>query len=123
MIKHNVKATNMELTDAISEYLSKRVSSVEKFINEEKEALANVDIGKISNHHRKGDIFRAEMNLTINGKRFTAKVEKDDLYAAIDKMRDDIVREVEKAKKKDWSLFKRGHKKVKDFLKRVYDRE
>lgn len=123
MLKHNVKATNMELTLAISDYLSKRISAVEKFIREETEAFANVDIGKISNHHHKGDVFCAEINLTINGKKFTARVEKDDLYAAIDKMRDDIVHEVQKAKKRQSSLLKKGHQKVKDFLRRISNSE
>ena len=119
MLKHNIKATNMELTEAITEYLTKKVSALEKFIKEETEALANIDIGKISNHHHKGDIFCAEVNLTIDGKKFRVKVEKDDLYAAIDKMKDDIVHEVQRAKRKEFSLLKKGHQKIKDFLKRI----
>lgn len=117
MLKKHVKATNMELTEAISDYIDTKVDALKKFIGEEVEALAKIEVGKTTNHHHKGDVFRAEINLTIKDKDYRAVVETSDLYAAIDDMKDEIIAEVSKAKRKHFHLLKKGHQKIKDFLK------
>lgn len=117
MLKKHVKATNMELTEAISDYIDTKVDALKKFIDEEVEALAKIEVGKTTNHHHKGDVFRAEINLTIKDKDYRAVVETSDLYAAIDDMKDEIVAEVSKAKRKHFHLLKKGHQKIKNFLK------
>lgn len=117
MLKKHIKATNIELTPAISDYVDKKVDVLNKFIGEEIDALAKIEVGKTTNHHNKGDIFRAEINLTIGKKDYRAVVETSDLYAAIDDMKDEIVAEVSKAKRKHFHLLKKGHQKIKDFLK------
>lgn len=122
MIKHHVKATNMQLTEAISDYLSEKLKSLQKFIKSEMEGIARVEVGKTTNHHNKGDIFRAEINLEFGDKKFRAVVESDDLYKAIDQMKDDVVREVTRANKKRIHLLKRGHQRIKDVLKGIRDR-
>lgn len=49
-----------------------------------------IEIGKTSEHHQKGDVFFAEVTMSIPGDTIRARVEKDDLYAAIDELKDDI---------------------------------
>lgn len=117
----NIKATNLELTAAISDYAEKRVSSLEKFINKNDEsAMANVEVGKSTKHHQSGDIFRAEINLHIAGKNLRAVVEKDNLYAAIDEAKDEMVREITSHKAKQRTLLRRGGAKIKDFIRGFY---
>ncbi|GMQ94934.1 MAG: ribosome hibernation promoting factor [Patescibacteria group bacterium] len=117
----NVKATNIELTPAISAYVEERVKALDKFIvaKDPDSVLANVEVGKVTQHHRSGDIFRAEINLHIGGEYFRAVSEKDDLYAAIDEMRDEIVREITSYKKKKRDLLRKGSAKIKKLLKGI----
>lgn len=122
MLKKHIKATNIELTEAIRDYAEKKVDTLNKFIDKEKEVLAEIEVGKTTNHQNKGEIFRAEINLQIEHKQFRAVSETTDLYSAIDEMRDQIVREVKNDKNKSRALFRKGHQKVKDIMKGFRDR-
>jgi ribosomal subunit interface protein len=44
----------------------------------------------ISNHHQKGDIYRAEVNLQLNGELLRVDRTENDLYKAIDKVKDHL---------------------------------
>lgn len=108
----------MELTPSISEYLDKKLKSLEKFVSRGSEAIARVEVGRSTKHHNKGDVHFAEINLDIDGKKFRAVVEGNDLYRAIDEVKDEIVGEVTRASKKAKHLAKRGSQKIKRILKR-----
>jgi len=119
MLKKHITASNLELTPAISDYLSKKLQHLEKFVKDDVEALAKVEVGRTTHHHHKGEIFRAEINLTLDDKMFRAVSEMSDLYSAIDEMKDQIVAEVTKSKRKTQHLLRRGHQKIKNILKRI----
>jgi len=118
-MKHNIKTTNIFLTPSITDYVDKRLSHLDKFISpEEKETvMCYVEIGKTTNHHKTGDIFRAELNLHIGGEALRAELEKDDLYAAIDGVGDEMAREIKSHKTKKTGLVKRSGAKLKAFVK------
>lgn len=117
----NIKATNLELTTAISDYAEKKVSGLVKFINKNDEsAVANVEVGKSTKHHHSGDIFRAEINLHIAGKDLRAVAEKDNLYSAIDEVKDEMVREITSHKSRQRTLLRRGGAKIKAFIRGFY---
>ncbi len=119
MLKKHIKATNIELTEAIKEYLEKKIDSLLKFIKEDEEVLAEIEVGKTTHHHHKGDVFRAEVNVHFKDRQLRAEAVEDDLYKAIDKVKDEIVREVKNVKEKKGDLLKRGKQKIKNFLKQV----
>lgn len=75
------------------------------------------ELGKTTQHHRSGDIYRAEINLQVGGHTFRAVAEKDDLYAAIDEVKDELGREVKANKKKRISIIRRGAQKLKNILR------
>ena len=96
-----IKATNLELTGAISDYTQKRVSALEKFIGKGGQSvLVEVEVGKITRHHKRGDIFRAEINIKTPERQFRAASEQEDLYAAIDMLVDKLNRQLVKHKEK-----------------------
>jgi ribosomal subunit interface protein len=117
MIKHHIKHTNMELTPAISDYLAKKLGALEKFVDDGVDAIARIEVGRTTNHHHKGDVFRAEINLEFGKNKFRAEVEGSDLYRAIDEMKDEIVSEVIRASKKKRHLLRRGRQKIKDIMR------
>ncbi len=115
-----IRATNFELTPAIEEYVTKKISMLEKFLEVKDATLCEVEIGRTTNHHRSGDVFRAEINLTQPGHgQVYAVDEEEDLYAAIDIVRDEAEMEITREKKKRWHLLRRGGVKAKAILKRL----
>jgi len=117
----NIKATNMELTEAITDYVNKRVSSLEKFLKDG-EITGYVEIGKTTNHHKQGDVFKAELDIKINGERFFTEVSTSDLYTAIDEAKEEIARKITDTKDRKKTLFKRGAISVKKMIKGVSKR-
>jgi ribosomal subunit interface protein len=117
----NIKSTNMELTDAIRDYVDKRLSAILKFAKDGN-INVNIEVGKTTNHHKQGDIFRAEFNIDIAGTKFYTYSEKEDLYKAIDDVKEEIVRQITSSKDRKQTLFKRGATSVKKMLKGVSKR-
>jgi ribosomal subunit interface protein len=115
----NIKVTNIELTPAISAYLDDKLSHLERFIVEDAPdaALAEVEIGKLTKHHRSGEVFQAEITLTLKGKTFRAVSVQEDLYAAIDIMKDEIISQLTAAHKRNLTLIKKGGRAIKDMLR------
>jgi len=87
--------TNMDLTDAIKNYVDERVAFLEKMIQHfEPDVELRVEVGKTTNHHAKGPYYKAEMQLSIPGETFRAETHAEDLYEAIDLAKDDLKRQI-----------------------------
>ncbi|MDO8510259.1 MAG: ribosome-associated translation inhibitor RaiA [bacterium] len=116
-----VQGANMEITPSIYNYVVKKIEMLDKYVNpEDTSALCDVEIGKTTAHHRSGDIFKAEFNLHIAHKYFYTVAEKEDLYAAIDEVKDEMAEILTHEKDKRISLLKRGGRKVKRILRGWY---
>ncbi len=111
----------MELTGAISDYVNKKISSITKF-SKGGEMTGHVEVGKTTHHHNKGEVFKAEISISLNGEKFFAVSLKDDLYTAIDDAKEEILRSVSHNKDRKQTLFKRGASSVKKMLKGLSDR-
>ena len=120
-MKINLKATNIELSEAISQYVDKKLIMLEKYFEQSKgdEVLALIEVGKSTRHHKSGDVFMAEIHIKANGKEFYAVSEKDDLYAAIDEVKDEITRSITSRRKKAIALLRRGGTRIKEMLKNL----
>lgn len=94
----NIHATGIELTPALRAYAEEKIGGLTKFF--ENIQLANIDIGMRGNHHNKGNIFYAEVNLDVPGHIIRVEKEEVDLYKAIDKVKDHLKVELEKVKEK-----------------------
>lgn len=113
----HVKATNMALTPAISDYVEKKVSMLEKFFHGVSDVLVNVEVGKTTRHHKSGDVFRAEIHISIDGEQYYAEVESEDLYASIDKVKDEISYSMTSKRKKAIRMFRKGGAHIKNMMK------
>ncbi|KND51114.1 MAG: hypothetical protein AB198_01695 [Parcubacteria bacterium C7867-003] len=115
-----IRSINFDLTEAIEEYVNKKASSLEKFLQNKEGALCEVEIGRTTKHHNSGDIFKAEINIMIpGGKQVYAMAEEAELYTAIDIVRDEAERVIVSQKNKRDTLFRRGSARVKNLLKRI----
>jgi ribosomal subunit interface protein len=123
-MKINEKGVNMQITPDIKDYLYKKLAHIEKFLNPTDESvLCEVELGKISNHHNKGDVYKTEINLHIAGKNLRAVSEMEDIFASIDIAKDDIVRDLQTNKDRKVSMMKRGGAKIKNLLKGLFNSE
>ena len=113
------------MTDAIRDYVAKRCESLEKFVANDPTVFVVVELERTTGHHKQGVIFRSEIHITgkqvgANGEVFVS-AEREDLYAAIDAVRDEAVRELSSAKSKRSTLVRRGGAKVKNMIKGFFN--
>jgi ribosomal subunit interface protein len=117
-----IKTKNIELTPAIESFINKKIGSLKKFIGSfENHELpitgerglfdAFVEIGKGSNHHRKGDVFKAEVKIYAPGKNLFAECSGEDLLKCISELRDEMESEIRKYKSKIVEFPRRQAKK------------
>ncbi len=88
----------MELTDAIKDYIEKKISGLDKFFDRISRSV--VTVGLETHHHQKGNIFICECKLEIPGNDLFASQNEQALYKAVDKVHDDLERELKKHKMK-----------------------
>ena len=86
---NKIKATNIEMTEAIKQYVEEKMLSLDKLTTHFGSAASlDIEVGRETEHHQKGPIFKCEVNLQIPGKVVRVDVTDEDLYAAIDKAKD-----------------------------------
>ena len=120
-MKINLQGKNMELTEAIKDYVLKRVTNLEKLLSTIEtrggEVMVNFEVGKSTKHHKSGVVFHADCLININGKKFYSSSDKEDLYQAIDEIRESLFNEIRKNKDRRQTLFKRGAASIKKMMK------
>jgi ribosomal subunit interface protein len=115
----NIKG-NISLTSALSDHIDRRLDKIAKIIGKDPSVQCDVEISRTTVHHNKGDIFQAEIHIVGSGKNLFARGEKEDLYAAIDDARDEILAELKAVKGKRLSFVRRGGTQVKAMMKGLW---
>ena len=117
----NLQGKNMELTEAIKDYVLKRVTNLEKLLSgipvSHGDVKVHFEVSKSTNHHKSGEIFHADCLIKIDGKEFYASADAADLYAAIDEIKETLFNDIQKNKDRRQTLFKRGAASIKKMMK------
>lgn len=118
-INFHIKTTNHDLTPDIASQVYEKLGVIEKYLNTtgDHETLAEVEIGLLSNHHKKGDIYRSEINLNYDGERYRATSENQSISESLDNLKDEILRQLAKHKDRKNNLFLKGAREIKKILK------
>jgi putative sigma-54 modulation protein len=95
----NIRAKNMDLTDAIRQYAEDKYTTLDKFFDNI--LHIEVDLGLDTKHHNKGEIFSCTVMVDVPGKLFRVTKQEKDLYKAIDKVRDHLREEITAWKEKN----------------------
>ncbi len=117
----NIKATGIALTDAIRDYVYKRISSIEKYLNKDSVVTTQVEVGKTTKHHKGGEVFRAEVRMSGGGVDLYVTKEAEDLYTAIDLVEDEVSRKIISTKGRHIRLLRQGQRAVKYMIKGIAD--
>lgn len=114
-MKIHYQTSIIEMTDALASYIDKRLSSLDKFFTAPE---AQVHLRKDPPTQKNGEgLFIIHLVITDGGQDYQADEASYDMYAAIDKVKDDIQRIIVKAKDTQDSMFKRGARKIKNMLR------
>jgi len=97
-LKIDIYPKNMDLTDRISEYINKKVSKLDRYLNDIEET--RVDLAFQKSMRNPAD--RQVAQITLRGRGYILRTEEraDDIFAAIDMALDKMQRKIERLKGK-----------------------
>lgn len=110
------KGINIGITTSVEDYLYKKLSSFDKFIDSD--AIVEVEIEKTTNHHKSGEIYKVEVNIFNKGKLNRVERTSADVYSSIDLVHDELFNLLSTKKDKSMTLFRKGAQKIKNMFKR-----
>ncbi|HEU5114269.1 MAG TPA: HPF/RaiA family ribosome-associated protein [Candidatus Paceibacterota bacterium] len=118
MINKTIKGTGISLTPAIEAAIDKVIQPLDKYVDsDDTSATAQIEVGRTTYHHKSGEIFRAEINFHSRLGDFRAEAEKEDLYAALYAVKDELVEVLRSRKSKRVDFIRRSGLAVKNMLK------
>lgn len=100
-MKISIKATKLELTSAINEYIEQKIGSLGKFVkNFDREGAVEIkiEIARTTKHHNKGPVYMAEANLRLPGKVLRAEHTDWNIRRSIDEIKDELQGQIKKYK-------------------------
>ncbi|WP_125583283.1 ribosome hibernation-promoting factor, HPF/YfiA family [Levilactobacillus cerevisiae] len=95
MLTFNIRGENIEVTDAIRDYVEKRISKLEKYFDNNVEAIAHINLKVYQNKTAKVEVTIPLPYLTLR-----AEETSPDLYASVDLVTDKLERQIRKYKTK-----------------------
>lgn len=95
-----IKATRFEMTPAIRNYFQEKMNMIEKYLGNIPVTHCEVEVEKTVGGQNKGEIFRAEVNLSVPQQLLRVEKTAKDLYKAIDKVKDHLELVIKKYKEK-----------------------
>lgn len=113
----NLKATNVVISPGLASLVDQKFETLEKVLPKgETDVSCEVELEKLS-EHQTGKIYRVEANLYVSGKLYRSETTEEQIEKAVDVVRDDLKREIQRATGKRQSLIKRGGQAFKDMMR------
>jgi len=112
-----VKSVGIKISPSNKQYIEEKIGGLERFLKKVNSDLvvARVEVGKVMKGQRRGDIFKIEVNLDINGKLIRASQKGESLMAAVDLVKDELSRSIKHYKEKQATKYIRGARSWKKF--------
>jgi ribosomal subunit interface protein len=95
MLKFNIRGENVEVTDAIRDYVVKRISKLQKFFEDSVEATAHVNLKVYPNR-----AYKVEVTIPLPYLTLRAEETSNDMYGSVDLVTDKLERQIRKYKTK-----------------------
>ncbi|MDD2584541.1 MAG: ribosome-associated translation inhibitor RaiA [Bacteroidales bacterium] len=97
-MKIRLKSTKLEMTDAIANYFQEKMNMLDKYLGDIQVLNCDCEVEKVGGEQKNGKVFRAEVNLEVPGALLRVEKEANDLYKAIDKVKDHMLIVIKKHK-------------------------
>jgi len=104
-----ISTKNISLDEPLKIFIEDKIGGLDRLIGNS-DGQARVEIGMPSKHHRSGDIFSAEVNLTLGGKLIRATCIHEDLRNAITDVKNELQVQINKFKEKRNDLARKSKK-------------
>lgn len=118
--KINIKTKDLGLNSELREHLNEKIKHLEKFmsLNSTEAPILDVQLEKqFAGHHKRGQVYRAELNLNYRGKVMRTESLTEDILLSFDDACDEMTRRVRKKREKKTDLVRCGAKKIKKILR------
>ncbi|MDD2585904.1 MAG: ribosome-associated translation inhibitor RaiA [Syntrophomonadaceae bacterium] len=89
-MRFEIRGKNIEITDALKDYTTKRLSKLEKYIEDVKEAQVALSIERGTH--------KVEVTIPLNGIILRGEEVTDDMYTSIDMVEEKLEKQIEKYK-------------------------
>lgn len=110
------KHTNTDTDSRIHDFVSQKLSALEKYVSDGVEARVEVEFEKEA-PHKSGPVCRMEANVWVAGTLYRADATKDTFEAAVDAVKDELDNEMKKAHKKRNSMLRKGGRMIKEMIR------
>ena len=118
MTNISIVCKDFDLTESIKTYVNEKMGSLNKFFSNDIDAVIyKVRLGKTTNKQSHGKIFFIDVGIKTPKKNFGCNVESEDIYVAIDRVKDELTRSIVQYKDKSVTESRREDKKVKNDLR------
>lgn len=97
-MKIKIKAKKITLNDSIKDYIQKKMDMLDKYLGPVKATNCDVEIAMDVSSQNKGEIYRAEVNLSLPRELLRVEKTEKELFKAIDKVKDHLVRSIKRYK-------------------------
>lgn len=95
MLEFKVRGENIEVTDAMTEYIEKRLSRLERYLNDDSKYVAHVNVRSY-----KEGTFKTEVTIQLPYLLLRAEDTQSDMYQTIDFVSEKLERQIRKYKTK-----------------------
>ncbi len=100
-MKVTIKTTNLKLTPEVKKAIEEKIATLDKFIPHiDTSVEAFVEVALETRHHKKGKIYYAEANIKVPGKIIRSEARGEDIYRAINEVKDELQRLLKEYKKR-----------------------
>lgn len=112
------KFNGIEEAKSLADVVEQKITPLERLVSETAHVLCEVEFEKLTSQNH-GRIFRVEANVNVNGNLFRAEATEESFESAIDEVRDELDKELSRAKDKQLTLDKTAGRIVKEQLLNV----
>ncbi|WEK53875.1 MAG: ribosome-associated translation inhibitor RaiA [Candidatus Cohnella colombiensis] len=91
-MKYNIRGQRMEVTDALRDYVEKKLSRLERYFETPPQSDVNVTLSVTKGHQA------VEVTIPLKGLLLRAEEKREDMYASIDFVVDKLERQIRKHK-------------------------
>jgi ribosomal subunit interface protein len=115
MVNITYKYNNLEEAKPLTSVVESKLEMLQKFTTAESSVLCEVEFEKVA-PKQTGEIYRFEVNATIDGTLYRAEAVESSFEKAIDEVRSELDKELRRAKDKGNSVLRRAGRKLKESL-------
>jgi putative sigma-54 modulation protein len=103
-MKISIKGTHLDLTPSLKQYVEEKVGNLDKLMEP---IETRVELER-DQHHRTGEVFRAEVTMLAGSKVIRAEHSSDDIYSSIDLVVPKLKEQINKFKTKRSTIQKKN---------------